>query len=302
MVGNGVEVFAHLEPRVVGDVVTAIRAAVAQGGDNDSGEVVGLDVVGIHVLIGMQCGQLTLQSFKWQSVAGVDARYAQDADAAALAAGEIAQYRLGVEAATGTCRLWIGASCLADDGTLAIAIDAAGADINDLLRWTLSGAGERGQQVARAPIGVAGVGRWCKVDDDFGDAREATQGRRLIEIADDRRGAHGAPTGGFFPMAQEREQVIAADQQRHQAPGDVAATDQEQPLHVWSSALREVVGVRASRHAAQPQALPCRATGAVAAVGASLLRNSCSTLPMTMSAGGVTPLVCATSGSVASVP
>jgi hypothetical protein len=51
-----VEVVPHLEGGVVIDVVDALRLAVPQGGDAGTRQVVGVDVVGVDVVLGRSTG------------------------------------------------------------------------------------------------------------------------------------------------------------------------------------------------------------------------------------------------------
>jgi hypothetical protein len=77
--------------------------------------------------------QAALQAFQGQPVAGVDARRAQDADAAkaTVAAAEAAQARFGIDAPCRARRLCVGGPGFRDQRAAAVAIDAAGADVDD---------------------------------------------------------------------------------------------------------------------------------------------------------------------------
>jgi len=130
-VGDQVEPFAHRQPTVVDGVVDAIGTGVEQGRHREAGEVVGVDVVGEHVLGGRRVA--TRDALDRQAVGGVDAGRAQDGDAQVATPPKGAQASFGVESATGAGVRRAARASLVDFRAVAIAIDPRRAYVHKAL-------------------------------------------------------------------------------------------------------------------------------------------------------------------------
>src|SRR4051812_6193016 len=76
-IGDQVQPVAHLHARVVARVVETLGRLVLQRAAGDRGEVVGMDVVGVDVVLGAQHRTAGAQALEWQSVGSIDTRRAQ---------------------------------------------------------------------------------------------------------------------------------------------------------------------------------------------------------------------------------
>ncbi len=133
-VGDAVEVVGHFQVRVIDRIVGAIGGAAPDRRATGGGEIIGVNVVGIHVLGGDQRWHRLLQARQRQPVGGVDAGRAQDADGDAAARPPGPQPAFGIDAAL---RPRVGRQAgpgLVDPGAGAIAIDARGAYV-DQATW-----------------------------------------------------------------------------------------------------------------------------------------------------------------------
>jgi len=65
------------------------------------------------------------------------------------------------------------------------------------------------------------------VHNDFGQAGDAPQAARLIEIGDDWPRALVAPEGTLAGITQQCKDMVVAKQMGQQAAGDVTATDDQ---------------------------------------------------------------------------
>jgi hypothetical protein len=100
-VGRQVEVVAHAQLAVVAGVQHALRQPAVQRGHAGARQVVGVDVVGVDVVLGRQHRRAALQALARVAagaVAGVDAGHAQDVTAAPLR-GRTSAAGLGIDAA-----------------------------------------------------------------------------------------------------------------------------------------------------------------------------------------------------------
>ncbi len=84
-IGDSVEPRAHLHLAVVADVVRAIRAPAEQRGDDRVREIVGVDVIRVHVVVGGEHRRALLGPLERQARWRVDAGHAQDRQRDAVA-------------------------------------------------------------------------------------------------------------------------------------------------------------------------------------------------------------------------
>jgi len=132
--GDTVEVLGHPEVGIIDDVVGAVAPPVAQRRNAGGGQIVGVNVVGEHVVGFDQRRQALAQAFHRQAVGGIDAGDAQDGDGHAGPPSPGTQAAFGIEPAAGARTLGIDAARLVDLRPAAIAVDAGGANV-DQASW-----------------------------------------------------------------------------------------------------------------------------------------------------------------------
>ena len=106
-IGDEVEVVAHLQIAVVGDVDGALRPAAMQGGDAGARQVVGMDVARVDVVAGREhrrAARDALARIAAAAIERVDAGNAQQGDGDAAGAAEVTQTLLGIDAAARRAR------------------------------------------------------------------------------------------------------------------------------------------------------------------------------------------------------
>ena len=187
-VGDGVEPAAHLQIRIVGHVVRAVRQAAEYRGNGGTREIVGMDVIGEDVILGTKHRRSLLQPIERQARLGVDSRRAQDRQSHAIPCRPAPKTVLGRNAAVRARRFGVTRPRLADPYTRAIAIDAAGADIDESLRYNPRFC-QCGDQPRGARIIVAIAGRRREVQHRERRQAQPAEAAQLIEIAGDRRDA-----------------------------------------------------------------------------------------------------------------
>lgn len=131
-IGNEIEIVAHLDLRVVGRVVRSVAAPVAQRRAGQHRQILGVDMIGIDVVLIPQRGGCPLQAFNGQAIGSIDSGDAQDADDDATPT-QRAQLVLGIEpsASPGSARL--RSTGLVNTGACAVTVDTAGTDVDDSL-------------------------------------------------------------------------------------------------------------------------------------------------------------------------
>ena len=95
-----------------------------------AGQIIGVNVVGKYVVLAAQYRIPAPDALHRQTFGGVDAVYAQDAHSRTTALAPATQLPFGVDTSLRPEGGRSGTACLADPGSAAIAIDAAGADVN----------------------------------------------------------------------------------------------------------------------------------------------------------------------------
>ncbi len=190
-IGGEVEVVAHAQLGVVADVVDALGRAPVQCRDAGTRQVVGMDVVGVDVVLAHQHRRAAREALARMArpVGGVDARHAQHAHPHAARASEVAHSRLGIGAAKCTVRLRPHRAGLVDARSAAIAIHAAGAGVDQPPYRARPR--KRLQQVARAGIVRPVRLRRRQVEHRVGERSQTPQAGGVVEIADERHGPGG---------------------------------------------------------------------------------------------------------------
>ena len=131
-VGNQIEIIAHSDFRIVGRIVRPVASSSAQRGTRQPGQIIGMNVIGEHIVVGAQDGLAFSQTGKRKAFCGIDSRGAQDADDDSAAA-ERAQLALGVDPSSGTCGRWLHGAGFVYPTAGTVAIDAGRAYIHDSL-------------------------------------------------------------------------------------------------------------------------------------------------------------------------
>lgn len=95
---------------------------MAQRGNTGTGQILGMNMVGIHVVSGTQRRQALFQALERQTIGGIDARCAQDGNRHAILPPPGAQATLGVNATRGTAAFRLQATRFVDDLATAITV------------------------------------------------------------------------------------------------------------------------------------------------------------------------------------
>jgi len=95
---------------------------VAQRGNTGACQILGMNVVGIHIVSGTQRRQAFFQALERQAIGGVDARGAQDGNRHAVLPPPETQAALGVNATRGTAAFRLQATRFVDDLASAITV------------------------------------------------------------------------------------------------------------------------------------------------------------------------------------
>jgi hypothetical protein len=132
-IGHAVEILAHLQLRIVGDVVGAVRPSMLQRGAAGGRQIVGMDVVGEDIVCRLQSRGALLQPFHRQAITGIDPGRTQDADGDTGAAPESAQLTFGIQTTDAARRVGSRCTRFVDHRTLAVAIDTAGTNVDEAL-------------------------------------------------------------------------------------------------------------------------------------------------------------------------
>jgi len=123
-----------MQLRVVDYVVHPVGPTVALGGNTGGGQIFGVDVVGVGIVLGKQRRQGLFQTLERQAVGGIDTRRTQDADAHPLAAAPGAQAMFGIDPAGGASAFRMAGAGLVDQCPGAIAINPCRTNV-DQLPW-----------------------------------------------------------------------------------------------------------------------------------------------------------------------
>ena len=183
-VSGQIEVVAHLQVGVIAHVDHALRLATPQGGSAGAGQIVGVDVVGVNVVLRQQHRGFLEQTLAWRAtfaVLGVNAGDAQDAAAHAAAPKETHQ-PLGIDPALGAGGVRIHGTGFIDQLPLAVAIDACGGAIDQGLRQGAQAQGLQQSLCAGVALGVAALvaGGRGQVHHPLGQARQAAQAGWIV--------------------------------------------------------------------------------------------------------------------------
>ena len=154
---------------------------MAQGGASQHGQIVGVDVVGEHVVVGTQGRHAPAQPFKRQALGGVDPGRAQNADAHAVTLAKAAQLALGVDAALGARGDRAQRTRFVDALAGAVAINTAGTDVDQPPRSLLAAPQGR-EQPPRARVYRTVLGRRGKMQNDVGQPSQALQTLGTVQI------------------------------------------------------------------------------------------------------------------------
>ncbi len=241
-----VEVIAHLQTTRVAYVIDALRTPPPQGGYARAGEVVGMDVIGMHVVLAHQRGRAAAQPCLGRAalaIGRIDAGNAQHARAHARPA-QVPHRALGVHAAPGPRRGGRDGPRLGHARAAAVAIDAAGRAVHQCARQAAQP--QHARQGHGAGVGppcgarIALAGRRRQVQHARGEAREAPQGAHVVQITHERHGAGRAQSGHARGGGGQRQdarpwRALAGLQRAHGAQAHVAAADDQ---HTFTAETR----------------------------------------------------------------
>ena len=170
------------------DVVGAIRPAVEQRRDGRAREIVGMDVVGEHVVVRRQHRRSLADPVERQPRLRVDSRRAQDRELHAMAARPGAQPVFGGDPPPRARRLRAAGMRFGHLRARAIAVDARRGNVDEALRYNPRPC-QRRDELLRARI-VAAVGRRRrKVQDREGRGAQAAERCIVVEVAGQRNDA-----------------------------------------------------------------------------------------------------------------
>ena len=103
-----------------------------QRGNDNARQIVGMDVAGKHVVLGIQGGRTFTQPGQRQAIGGINARNTQNADAYA-GSSQATTMRFGRHATRGAGRCGTPGPGFIDPRARAIAVDPAGTDVHKSL-------------------------------------------------------------------------------------------------------------------------------------------------------------------------
>lgn len=134
MVGQQVIPFADGSWRIITGIEHAdALSRLVQGGYADPRQIVSMNVITVAVFISPDQRQLAAEAALRQTVGSIDAGHAQDGQPTAMTQGKGAQIALGIDTTSGAIRSRLQWRALVQPVAIGIAVDAAGADIHDLL-------------------------------------------------------------------------------------------------------------------------------------------------------------------------
>lgn len=118
-----VKVIGHFEVGIIDHVVGPVGLAVADGRNTGPRQIIGMDVVGEHIITVNQRRQGIFKTRQRQALIGVNTRGAQDADAHPGTPSPVTQTALGIDPAPGARTFRIQATGLINQRTCAITVN-----------------------------------------------------------------------------------------------------------------------------------------------------------------------------------
>jgi hypothetical protein len=228
-VGDRVVVLAHAQLAVVAGVHDALRARPEQRCHAGPRQVVGMDVVGVDVVLGRQQRRRTRQALARVAAVAVeciDARHAQHAGREAEDAAMPAYALLGVDAALRARGEGRHGARLVEACATGIAVDPGRARVDQAPRPRRPRQGL--QQGGRARVVNALWRRRRQVQHPVRQRGQTPQCGRLVQVADQRQRAGRAQHRPALRARTQRHHAHAAAQQPQHAQTDVAAADDQQ--------------------------------------------------------------------------
>ena len=132
-VGHGVEIFTHLQLGIIHRVVHAAAAATEQGEHREPRKIIGVNVVRMDIVFHTQHGVAAANALERQTIAGVNAGRAQDADLNAATPPEGAQLLFGIDASRCARRTWPDGTRFIDMRAATIAVNPCRAYVYEVL-------------------------------------------------------------------------------------------------------------------------------------------------------------------------
>ena len=228
-VGGQVEVVAHQQFGVVAGVVDALRRTAPKRGGTGAGQVVGMDVVGVHILSRPQNGCTALQPVSRVpavTVGCINARDAQHRHHDAGAASEGTHLGFGMYTAPRAVGGGSKRAGLIKGRTGGIAIHTRCAGVNQTPHPTT--ACQRLQQGPGSSVLRALRRRWCQVQHGMRQSAQTAQREGHVKIAQQGRGAGRAQCRHAVRRRRERNHVPARLKQSQHTQADIATTYDQQ--------------------------------------------------------------------------
>ena len=133
-IGYEIKILAHFERAIVAGVIHAIGFGVTQSRNDAARQIIGVDVVGIAVFVLNNSGGTLLQALQGQTIRRINARHTQNAGVNAIAFCPASNLLFCYNATLAARTFRMGGARFVDQRATAIAINAAGADVDELSR------------------------------------------------------------------------------------------------------------------------------------------------------------------------
>jgi hypothetical protein len=128
-IGHAIEIIGHLQVGIIDHIVAAIGLPVAHGGEAGGRQIVGVNVVGEHIIGGEPAPAGLLQTFQRQAVGGVDTGRAQDGKRTPLRRPRRAG-SFGIDTTAGARAFRFRRRVSSICGAATIAVNPGGANVN----------------------------------------------------------------------------------------------------------------------------------------------------------------------------
>lgn len=224
-----IKVITHFHFTIIAGVVHAIWLATAQRCNNDARQIIGMDMIGVTVLFLHNSRHPGMQALQRQATHRIDAGDAQDIEDHVVSFCPGADLLFGIHPAPCPYCLWIERVCFVHAGAAAIAVYAAGADVDET-------PGQRalrqcGEKVAGARVGYAIIRRRSKVQHRIGQPGNARKTETIVQVARHRDDACRAQSATALRAARQPEQAAACSPQWRNPQRDVSTADDQDPVH-----------------------------------------------------------------------
>ena len=122
-IGHPVEILGHAQIGIIDDIVGAVGAAMAQCRNTSGGQILGVNMIGEHVISLKQGRHAFVQTLKRQAIRGINARRSQDGNGDPSALPPLAQTTLGIDTPASARTFRIEATGFIDTRASTVAIN-----------------------------------------------------------------------------------------------------------------------------------------------------------------------------------